>query len=435
MNKPIHISIIGSCIVRDSIGFKEDETTTPEEVGYIVDRYAQKQNPISSMDFGKIISDGKSLHESGVLDMMMFSTLHDFNKRDFTLDIERNLFDYIFERQSEYLIMDMIPFRCGLFRFGNGEKTTYLTNEYNWYQTAVDELKERGYIDMDYQCVDSNDEIIPLIKERIYPYLDKLLERYPADRIILVESKPVEFYIDGNTIKTFKRSSMDQRQKRADLAFSIAKNYLKGCHIIEFPEYVIADKEHKWGLASSHYSRAYYDYLYDAYDVIMHEHNDMETEHAKLDALKDVCSEEYYGMCLPRMYDSIRRIQGKAETAERCTSYCDYYELIIRETDKGMRLLDYIKSHNYKSCAFFGYNRITKLYIDLLLENGISVDYILENSSKTQIGSIPVYRRITLKLPKTDLLIIADMIDFEETKERLESIAEIPVIGIYDIFN
>lgn len=53
---------------------------------------------------------------------------------------------------------------------------------------------------------------------------------------------------------------------------------LKGCHLIEFPNGVIGDENHKWGLYPLHFIPEYYDYGIEAIETIVAKKTDDEVD-------------------------------------------------------------------------------------------------------------------------------------------------------------
>lgn len=89
---------------------------------------------------------------------------------------------------------------------------------------------------------------------------------------------------------------------RMKLCFDYVKEYLKGCHIIEFPDNVVGDINHKWGRALLHYVQEYYDYALKAVDIITQNTDGNVDEKVALEQLK-VSYEKYYKINMGKFYE------------------------------------------------------------------------------------------------------------------------------------
>lgn len=94
----INISIVGSCVSRDVFGF----TVNQQSVGYSVERFVQSVNPVSAVS-GLV---GAGLVEELVNESEK-SEASNFYKRCFKLDVQKNWIDYLSEKKSDWLIIDM----------------------------------------------------------------------------------------------------------------------------------------------------------------------------------------------------------------------------------------------------------------------------------------------------------------------------------------
>ena len=109
-----HVSIIGCCVLRDIIGMGYDNNSIPENKGYVVDRYVQAVSPVSAVQKTGILNDDITVNATGLLKSEDFADIKNFVKRNFELDCEKRVFDYLTEVQSEYLILDMADVRFNL---------------------------------------------------------------------------------------------------------------------------------------------------------------------------------------------------------------------------------------------------------------------------------------------------------------------------------
>lgn len=435
MADTIHFSIRGTCILRDTFGITKDSKNFSDDVGYAIDRFVQTVSPISAVQSGKINVEGKIPSESDVLKLPEFKNKSNFIKRNFLLDMERQVFDYMFECQSDYFILDMAGCRYDLFNFLDDSDGTYLTYV-PWYSKVIDIFKEKGYIDKDYKIINSDDEIFALLDKYIPIYLNKILEHYSPERIILFEIYPVRYYITGdeNYIGIFSNKEYERLEKRMRYGYNKAKEILNGCHIIEFPDYVIGNKNHKWGISNLHYIDEYYEYAFKAISVIVNEDNDAQTELHKLKSLKknysQICHDRYGKV----FWNGVNDFRKKSLTLNKYKKYADYFKYLLENQDKATALVSYLIDHEYFNCAFYGCSQIALYYVDSIKKYGIKVDYIIENLTTKQFHGIPIVRRDAPNYPDTDIIIIADAINFELIRSKLQNKTTIPYTDIYEIF-
>ena len=79
---------------------------------------------------------------------------------------------------------------------------------------------------------------------------------------------------------------IDERRALMDEMYDILKEKFDGCHIIEFPHYVIGDSNHKFGTFGLYYHSLYDEYGKNAIDIICQRHSSKE-EKILLDELME----------------------------------------------------------------------------------------------------------------------------------------------------
>ena len=88
----------------------------------------------------------------------------------------------------------------------------------------------------------------------------------------------------------------------------------------------------------------------------------------------------------------------------------------------------------YKSCAIYGLSTVGIFYIDLLEKHSIIVDYVVENGDESMYKNrILRLKRDTNIYPKTDIIIIADVMNIQAIKNKVSKTTSIPLIDIYEI--
>lgn len=80
----------------------------------------------------------------------------------------------------------------------------------------------------------------------------RIKEVYEPSEIILHIHKIVDEYTDGKIIGRLNNEKYPARkksvQKLINKMYDVLCQEFAGCHVIEFPDYVIADSRHKYGL-------------------------------------------------------------------------------------------------------------------------------------------------------------------------------------------
>ena len=100
----------------------------------------------------------------------------------------------------------------------------------------------------------------------IYQYAEIIQQHFDQDKIIILETKPMERYIDNEgNIKIFSASNNIAKKTRyISEAYEVLENSLPKAHVIKFPNVeVLCNANHKWGVHLFHYISEYYSYALD----------------------------------------------------------------------------------------------------------------------------------------------------------------------------
>jgi len=105
------------------------------------------------------------------------------------------------------------------------------------------------------------------ILQTVQRFCEKLLAICPLHRIIFCES----FYVDSYVTREGRIEKFDTQQRARGLKVNpwlmklerLVLHFLEGCHVIYFPENVLADEIHHLHLAPTHYCENYYRYAYE----------------------------------------------------------------------------------------------------------------------------------------------------------------------------
>ena len=182
-----------------------------------------------------------------------------FFRRNMRSDLTKDYFEYIFSAESDYILMDVIDARMDIIQHEDCMLTVSNQISFNW--EYINETFGEGYWKR-FKFYDFDDD---LHCRAISDVAERILEKYRPDQIILNKHYGVK--------KIFNRTTKNMTMFDENLCNQIDKfNYLltklndvlekkiKGCHVINFPDNVVADQNHQWNLYCFHYDKLYYDY-------------------------------------------------------------------------------------------------------------------------------------------------------------------------------
>ncbi|WP_026491355.1 DUF6270 domain-containing protein [Butyrivibrio sp. XPD2002] len=285
LDKNVSLSLIGCCAIRDIFGLQENDGD------YKIKKYVQNVSPISA------VMNSPLLRELTDNDAALFSGKRTFITRCQRLELEKRVFEYIAEDMADYLVIDAAEFRRKLFVFP--ENNGYFSENYN-LKALYDGYINAGIIPGVYDVVD------PMLIEKngrealLQKYCDRLCDLYEPDKIILVEIKAGGHHvIDDERLCAAEDVTADIFNERISYAYDYFKKHLIGTHIIEFPDYVSIDPNHKWGRNLLHFVKEYYDYALSSMNIITSQSISRNEEKNAMAELKSECENKlldiYFG--------------------------------------------------------------------------------------------------------------------------------------------
>ena len=172
-------------------------------------------------------------------------------------DLRKNAFELLKANKSDYFMLDLIDERFPLLRlFGS-----YVTASSEFYESApkkyrlMDKLEKRledGKLYLGDYCVED------AVKE----FCTRLKEIYAPEQIILHCASMLDYYRSkSGELTMFKPSKITanhQINAVMEAMCSRIQSYLPGLHVIQEIDGIVADENHKWGLATMHYQQEYY---------------------------------------------------------------------------------------------------------------------------------------------------------------------------------
>ena len=255
MSVPISFNLLGGCVLRDSFGMHENDG------GYKINRYSSKFSPFFLNDKGFDITEEEWKHITSCDSLSSYSN---FVKRCVFFELTRHAKKYVEEIKSDYLMIDVDFVRHNYVKIND---TYFLNYEEPFFLS----LKEHGFIDnikhIDYDFMDKS-----VLDEKIIEYANSLKEICEVNHIILLEINHAMLYYDFLDKKKYFYYAFTSLQKQNMLMnyiFSKLKQSLNGCHVIEFPDFIIGDKQHKFGCDSLHFVKEYYDYVLNCINIII----------------------------------------------------------------------------------------------------------------------------------------------------------------------
>ena len=218
---------------------------------------------------------------------------------------------------------------------------------------------------------------------------------------------------------------------RMEKAYYYVKEKLNGCHYIEFPMNVISNKNHKWKKGVLHYVDEWYDYVYEAINIVTSDIYDYREERKKLDQLKHYYAEMMWKKYREEITGGLLYYQEKTQLYERNMRYKQYYLKLLLGNGND-KIIQFIQKKEITHCAFFGCREPIKYWLQLL-KGRVEVDYIIESSIKTYEG-IECIKLGDMDLPDVDAIFITDIVNSVLIKSRIRKYeTKIPIYAIDEI--
>ncbi len=269
----IEINVIGCCAIRDIFGLHD------EDGGYTIAKYVQNISPISAVTKSPLL---RALTEE---DESLFTETNRFIARCQRLELEKKAFDYIAGKASDYLVIDTAEFRRKLFYFP--ENDGWFSENYI-LRPMFEAYLESKIIPSCYEIYSPLDICTEKRDALLDDYCEKLCGLSQPDKIILVDIRG-----GGYPMLYDKRLSAEEIKtaeifnERINYAFEYVRSRITGAHVVEFPDYVTIDHNHKWGRNLLHFVREYYDYALKAVNIIIKGAYCASREKQELEALKN----------------------------------------------------------------------------------------------------------------------------------------------------
>lgn len=274
----IDISIYASSISRDV--FKRYDSDNR----YNIKRYLSDISPLSL--FGE-----KNIFSSQYDNIMKINApnFSAFSKRNFILDINKTGFDYLFEEETDYFVLDLAVIRFCLY-FAK-EKNIYFTQSVpvsKIYNNAENILQIENP-----EVIKPTDISEENLEKCLKEMCDQILFHYSVDKIILLQVLPAKYAVYKNFLinmseQNFKQDYISSYPEIISMAYDFCSKYLSGCWCIELDERAfISDVLHHYSYHPLHYINEIYKYYYDAILIITNQTINGEKKKSQLLQLKN----------------------------------------------------------------------------------------------------------------------------------------------------
>lgn len=282
------------------------------------------------------------------------------------------------------------------------------------------------------------------LERRIQYYVDQLLSIYQEEQIILVEAENAYLKYDKNqNITAFSaqwQASYKEHDFRIKKMFSMLRERLKGAHLIPFPKHVLAYANHWMGLSGLHYIKGYYDYAFQAVEII-NQHLPRSEEEAQIQQLCDSYSTRYAAEYATSLEEAVLRLNKKYWAKQQeYTILLQYVDTLTAYLQNGKDAVAFFKEKDIHQIGVYGYNRIANYFIPTLEKAGIHVRFVVENLAKqkqnelfpTQPQPFSILARNAAAYPKVDAVLITDLFNYDKLQKKIPTITKAPIYTIHD---
>lgn len=344
--KMVTFNVYGGCVSRDIL----TPLAQAKEIG--VRQFVSFESPVSTVSDVLAECEDVSMEEIN-------NEASRFRKRCCYSNIKKLSLDYLFAKDSDYLLFDIIDSRLPLLK----AKDAYFTYGSD-LKKSLPVLQKNHEIFNNISFISPFEDIDDAQWNDIFDKLcGKIIEKYPLDRIIInryflvkqyrdgdalrdINKKQVGFGIDDPTNLFLTQEGVDKVNKLARRLYDMVEKKLEGCHVIDFPLNVVADAENKWGLNPAHYSKEYYEYGGRAIKIILRGLPRKE-EKERLDMLRELYSEKYLSI---RKTLEKSKYEWKQECLTKVNNYCRNIILdLLNDNGSFKRFLSDLKAENKKA--------------------------------------------------------------------------------------
>ena len=263
-----HVSILGTWTLKDIFAFHKDKNE------YVIDGFVQNCNPLSMVMASPLQKAADAEFDE------VFSGQPKFYQRCARQDAEKSVLKYFSEMHSDWLVVDLAELRWKLYVTSKGGGTYRHPEE-------IKKLQEMGYLDT-FKTMTSESLKKDNVMHGIDLFFGRITRLFPEDRIILADIHAAKNTVNRKDNKGNEQTGKDYSKinTRITQAVQHTIDKMKNCHYIPFPENTPADYDHKWGYDPLHYVPEYYEYAYQAMQIITKRKYDIPKEREQIDKLR-----------------------------------------------------------------------------------------------------------------------------------------------------
>ncbi|MFI3228568.1 MAG: DUF6270 domain-containing protein [Bacillota bacterium] len=245
-------SILGCCVSRDIFRICDKENK------YVINNYVSLSNPIKSFLYPERVRINVENVDFEDKNISLF------RRKCFVRDVNSSGISYLLSTKSEYLVIDLADMRLPMVLMRN-EMESYLitrTNVYNKYKE-----KNGGQLLKDFVEEDIKADMIceDIIQKTIKYIADSVKRIYPAKKVILIESYPI------NQIANEANGCLEHLQYQSMSAFDLIKPATEAFRqyvgddivVVETLTNNIGSPIHTWGIYPLHFKDEWYQYVFD----------------------------------------------------------------------------------------------------------------------------------------------------------------------------
>ena len=245
-------NIWGACVTRDML---QSKVLAGE---YEVRKWISFNSPITTLT--------KPYEGEFDVEAMPWGT--GFFRRNMVSDLKKDYFEYLFSQESDYILVDIIDSRMDIVQHDDCMLSVSNQIDFNW--NYINEKFGEGY----WQRFKMTELDVGLYIRGVEDIAERILQVYRPDQIILNRHYGVKDILDKeeNVMTKFPPDMCDKIDDYNNLYHilnDVLENKFEGCHVIHFPDNVMADKKHQWGLLPLHYEGGYYEYGGKAVEIIL----------------------------------------------------------------------------------------------------------------------------------------------------------------------
>lgn len=309
--KSVHLSVLGVCTSRDIFRICDKESN------YIVDCFIQHINPLSVACHTSLL-DNKVYNNNDDLRSLLnswWNNLPDFDIRNASIDIEKRTINILKEKKSQYIVLDFACLKYGMVFFDKEFKKGLTKLHYDYFSHELTQYFGRLVQEFNIDEVDELDEKV--LYNLLDGFMQSILEIYNQNEIVFVELYAVDKYIKSGKIDEeeivnssywiMNKKDVGKLNSLYKKAFTYLHTNYPACHVIPFLYDMLGDVGHTWGKGDLHYINEYYEYAYEAMNIIIANHSELE-ERRKIEFLQDK-----YNNCIKNLLDSFHREKCECE--------------------------------------------------------------------------------------------------------------------------